>query len=84
MSEFWSKIEAKVKSAAVASLVASLALAVLNATLGDSQTLGALPPWLQFLLITCGPTLATFISAWKTRHTAKAPVPVSTPAKHVA
>lgn len=74
MSEFLRHVEAKVKSAALASLVASLLLAILNATVGHSEVLGGLPAWLQFLVVTCGPTLATFIAAWKTRHTAIPPV----------
>jgi hypothetical protein len=76
MSEFWRAVEAKVKAAALGTLAASLALALLNAVVGDSQLLGSLPPWLQFVLVTCAPTLVTFLTAWKTRHTAVPPVSV--------
>lgn len=77
MSEFWKRVEAKVKWSALAALGASLLLAVLNATVGDSQVLGGLPGWLQFLLVTCGPTAATFLAGYKARHEARPPVRVA-------
>lgn len=74
MPEFWKRAEAKVKSAAFASFAASLLLAVLNATIGHSEILGGFPAWLQFLVVTCGLTVATFLTAYRTRHTAIPPV----------
>lgn len=76
MPEFWKRAEAKVKSAAFASFVASLLLAVLNATIGHSEVLGGFPPWLQFLVVTFGPTVATFLAGWRAKHTAIPPVSV--------
>lgn len=74
MAKFWASVEAKVKSAALASFLASLLLAFLNATVGHSEVLGGFPPWLQFVLITFGPSTATAVAGWKTRHTAIPPV----------
>jgi len=71
---FWSQIEAKVMSATFASFVASLLLAILNATVASSQLMGGLPAWLQFLLVTFAPSLATFLSGYAAKHTAKPPV----------
>jgi hypothetical protein len=73
MSEFWKRVEAKVKSAALASFLASLLLAFLNATVGHSEVLGGFPPWLQFALITFGPTTATAVAGYRARHTAVPP-----------
>ena len=71
---FWSTVEAKVKSAAVATFLAGLLLAILNATVANSQLMGGFPAWLQFVLVTFGPALAAFLSGYATRHTAKPPV----------
>jgi hypothetical protein len=71
---FWSQIEAKVKSAAVAALLASLAIALLNALVGDDALLGSLPSWLQFIVITVVPAVVTFLAGYKAKHTAKPPV----------
>lgn len=76
MAQFWASVEAKVKSAALASLLASLLLAFLNATVGHSEILGGLPSWLQFVLITFGPSIATSVAGYQARHTARAPVSV--------
>lgn len=59
-----SRVEVKVWAASAASLLASLAIAVLNAALGNSELLGPLPPWLQFVLITTGPVLVTFLGGF--------------------
>lgn len=74
MRQFLASVEAKVKSAAVASFLASLLLAFLNATVGHSEVLGGFPAWLQFLIITFGPSTATAVSAYRTRHTSIPPV----------
>lgn len=79
MPGFWKRAEAKVKSAAFASFVASLLLAVLNATIGHSEVLAGCPPWLQFLIVTFGPSAATFLAGYRARHTAVPPVSGSAP-----
>jgi len=58
------RVEVKVLAASIGSLLASLAVAVLNAALADSHLLGALPAWLQFVLITIGPVLVTFLTGF--------------------
>ena len=58
------KVEAKVTAASLVTLLASLALALLNALQTDSSILGGLPPALQFVLITIIPTLATFLAGY--------------------
>jgi hypothetical protein len=68
MSGFWKRAEAKVKSAALASLAASILLAILNATVGNSEVLGHWPAWLQFVVVTAGPPLAAFLAGYLTRH----------------
>jgi hypothetical protein len=75
MRLFWSRVEAKVKAAAIGTLVISLVLALLNAVVGNSQILGGFPAWLQFVLITCAPTLVAFLSGYNAKHTAIPPVP---------
>lgn len=57
-------VEVKVTSATVGSLVASIGLAVLNATVADSTVLGGLPAWLQWLIIVIAPTLITYLSGY--------------------
>jgi hypothetical protein len=74
--KFWSTVEAKVKAAALGTLAASAGIAVLNETVGHSEVMGGLPSWLQFAIITFGPTAITFLSGYKARHTAVAPAPV--------
>lgn len=81
MRVFWSNVEAKVKKSALAGLIASLVLALLNAVVGNSAILGGFPAWLQFVLITCAPTLAVFLSGYAAKHESKPPVdlPKTTP-----
>jgi hypothetical protein len=61
--------EVKVKGAAGGALVASLALALLNATVADSSILGGLPAWLQFILLAVAPTLVTWLAGYATPST---------------
>lgn len=61
------RVEAKVTWAALGSFGASLAVAILNAAAGNSELLGAMPPWLQFVIITFGPVLITFLSGYTAR-----------------
>jgi hypothetical protein len=74
MSSFWSRIEAKVKSTTVISLLASVVVAILNAVVGDSGLLGSLPPWLQFIAVSVVPPLLTFLAGYVTKHTSTPPV----------
>lgn len=69
-------IETKVVAGTVASFAAAIAAAVLNAAVGDSALLGALPAWLQFLVVTAVPPLLTVIASYEAPHT---PRPVVTP-----
>jgi hypothetical protein len=75
--KFLATVERKVKAAALGALGASLLLALLNAVVGNSELLGGFPPWLQFLLITCGPTLVTALSGYAARHTSIPPASAS-------
>lgn len=70
---FWASVEKKVKAAAGGTLAMSLLLAILNAVVGNSQLLGSLPAWLQFLIVTCAPTLTAFLAGYAARHTATPP-----------
>jgi hypothetical protein len=81
VAKFWSTVETKVKSAAFASLAASLLIALLNALVGNSQLLGGLPPWLQFVIVTIGPTVITFLAGYRANHTSIPPVPTLRAAK---
>ena len=68
MAEFWKRVEKKVKSAALGSLAASILLAIINATVGNSEVLGHWPAWLQFVVVTVAPPLAAFLAGYLTRH----------------
>lgn len=57
-------IEAKVVVAALVTLLASLAAALLNALVADYELLGRLPPWLQFVIIAGAPPVATFLAGY--------------------
>ncbi len=62
-------IEAKVKASTAATFGASVAIAALNQTAGDDALMGSLPPWAQTLVLLVVPSLVTFLSGWKARHT---------------
>jgi hypothetical protein len=61
------KVEAKVKGAAMGAFAAGLGAALLNAAVANSELLGGVPAWLQFILIMLGPGLATFLSGYATK-----------------
>lgn len=82
--KFWSAVEAKVKAAALGTLAASVIVALLNAVVGDSQLLGSLPAWLQFVLVTAAPTVLSFAAGYRARHTAVPPVTPAAPVKPAA
>ena len=58
--------EVKVSAATTGALVASLVLALLNATVANSSVLGGLPSWLQFVLLAVAPTLVTWLAGYAT------------------
>jgi hypothetical protein len=58
--------EVKVSASTGGALVASLVLAILNATVANSSVLGGLPAWLQFILLAVAPTLVTWLSGYAT------------------
>lgn len=62
-------VEKKVAWATAAAFLASLLLALLNALLADSELLGSLPAWLQFVLVAGAPTAVTFLGGWQATHT---------------
>jgi hypothetical protein len=62
-------IEKKVTAATVGAFASSAAVAVLNAWVGDERLLGALPGWLQTIVIAFGPTVVTFLSGFYAKHT---------------
>lgn len=62
-------VENKVKWATIMAFLASLALALLNALLGDSELMGGLPAWLQFVLVAGAPTSVTFLGGYESAHT---------------
>lgn len=74
MKAFLAVVERKVKAATIAALAASALVALLNWVVGDNELLGSLPAWLQFVLVTFGPTVATAVAGYKARHTAVPPV----------
>jgi hypothetical protein len=57
-------VEVKVVTSTLGSFGASVAIAILNATAGDSELLGHLPPWLQFVIITFVPSIVTFLGGY--------------------
>lgn len=58
-------IEWKVVIAALVTLLASVAFAVLNAVLADSSILGGLPGWLQFLILAAAPPVLAFLAGYR-------------------
>ncbi|MDN5858959.1 MAG: hypothetical protein L0H84_10075 [Pseudonocardia sp.] len=57
-------VEAKVAAAALLTMLASVAAAILNAVQDNPALLGALPPWLQFVLIAAIPPVLTFLAGY--------------------
>lgn len=57
-------VEAKVTAASLVTLLASIAIALLNALQADSTILGSLPPAAQFVLIAVIPPLLTFAGGY--------------------
>ncbi len=61
-------VETKVQAATSLTLLASMAVSVLNAVTNDSHLLGSLPPLAQFVILTCAPTLLTFLGGYVSPH----------------
>lgn len=62
-------IETKVKASTAATFGASVAIAVLNQAVADDSLMGSVPSWAQTGLLVVVPSLVTFLSGWKARHT---------------
>jgi hypothetical protein len=77
MREFWQHVEAKVKAAALGAFCASLVAAVLNALLNGSAIPATPHAWVQFIMITCGPTVVSFLAAHAAPHQPIPPVPTT-------
>lgn len=60
-------IESKVKASTVATVLASVAVAVLNGVAADSTLLGPLPAPVQAVILLLIPPLATFLAGYTTR-----------------
>lgn len=65
------KIELKVWASTVASLVAGVVLAVLEAFTAQPALLEGLPGWARFLIITASPALVTFLAGYAAPHTTR-------------
>jgi hypothetical protein len=59
-------VETKVKASTYGALAASFGIALLNALAGDSELLGGLPPWLQFVLLLVIPSAVTWLAGFAT------------------
>lgn len=62
-------IEAKVWAATGAAFLASVVVSVLNAVEADHSLLGPVPGAVQTVVLVLGPTVATFLGGYATRHT---------------
>ncbi len=68
-------IEAKVIAATIGSFVISAVIAWLNAAEQDPHLLGALPTWVQTLLIAVIPAVVTFLAGYQAAHTPRPDLP---------
>lgn len=64
-------IETKVTVAALGSLAAGVALAILTAVQGDPTVIGGLPAPVQFVVIAALPPVIAFLSGYAAPHTAR-------------
>lgn len=60
-------VESKVVASSVWAALAAGAIAVLNAAVADSALLGALPPWMQAVVLVAVPPLVTFLGGYAKR-----------------
>jgi hypothetical protein len=58
--------EVKVLASAVVSAGAGALIAILNVAAADSELLGGLPPWLQFVIITLVPGVVAWLGGYVT------------------
>ncbi len=68
-------IEAKVIASTIGSFLVSAAIAWLNVVEQDSHLLGAMPVWLQTLLIAVIPAVITFLSGYQAAHSPRSDLP---------
>jgi hypothetical protein len=61
-------VEAKVRAASAGSVLAGIAIAVLNAITTDSSLLGPLPAWLQAPILAVVPFAVTFLAGYQAPH----------------
>jgi hypothetical protein len=73
-------IESKVKASTAATFGASVAIAVLNQAVADDSLMGSVPSWAQTGLLVVVPSLVTFLSGWKARHTPRPDLSDAAPA----
>jgi hypothetical protein len=62
-------VEAKVIIGTLVTTAAGFGGALLNAFVGNTALLGALPGWAQFLVITLAPGIAAFLAGYAAPHT---------------
>lgn len=74
-----SKIEAKVTVAAIGSLLAGIALAILTAVQSDPAVISGLPEPVQFVIIAALPPVVAFLSGYAAPHTTRPDLP---PGRH--
>lgn len=57
-------VEVKVVAASIGALAVGVGLALANGLAGNSELLGGLPPWLQFVAITSLPPIAAWLGGF--------------------
>jgi len=57
-------VEVKVTAASIGALGAGIGIALLNGLVGNSQLLGGLPPWAQFVVVTVAPPIVAFLAGY--------------------
>jgi hypothetical protein len=58
------EVETKVTWSAIGALGAGFAGALLNLLVGDSELLGGLPAWLQFVIVLLAPSVAAWLAGY--------------------
>jgi hypothetical protein len=62
-------VETKVNWSGLGAIGAGALIAVLNWTVGNSELLGGLPPWLQFIVVTLVPGVVAWLSGYAKKST---------------
>lgn len=73
-------IELKVITSTAMTTAMGIGAAVLNAVEGNHALMGGLGATYQALILAIAPGLLTFYAGWKTKHTPRPDLPVTTPA----